>query len=750
MIGSSPTGATRRARCAVAGSVLALCGLYCVSALAAGNGFDLRKIPKEEIRSISASSTSDGLLGGQPAYRAIAAIDGVQWSAWGEGSLGDGSGESIRVDLGGTRYLTRIGIVNGNARDFKQWRTHGRAKVVSLRFRGVERAATLADKQEMQMIELGAPIETDFVEIVIKRVYPGATDPTCFSEIALFEPTNVLELRPGIKEKIEAGIRDLRNPERVDIGARTLAEVGAPALPWLVGLKGERSPETRRTVAKVLGQTGSPAAAGVLTEMYAASPERPVRFAILEALKDLRTTEAVPFLLTVAEGEDTVLARKALLAMEGLGDSRTLKVFLRAVLHGDEEKAGIAIRHIEGFGDAAIKALRPYLKNKSGKVRARAVWAIGRASGERAYGTLMKFIQRGEPVIVMAALRGLGETRTPEAFDILAANIDHEENDIRAAVTGALGNFATKASAQLLETRIRTDKDPGVLKEAWRALTVAGRPGVATLKRFVESGTPEQQEEAFKRLIVTPGSPALAALIDLMGDRRRDLRKRAIAALKERSDGGEKAIVRALGHEDSAVRFAVARYLASLGKRVVPALLPVAISSEDPALRVAALRVLGEVGDRRGVTAVQKGMRDKNVQVRRAAVQAAARLPTRRYGDTLIALLDDPDDDVRLGAIEALGAGKYKGASATLAERLKAGDRNSIRIIWALGEIRDPKTVTVLAAQYKSREAFTRQKAVEALGKIGGSRALTVLMEAMVDEDRSVRRKAEAALSRKK
>ena len=748
MIGCCRRSWTPRLARGAAVGVMCLCGLLSTTALAKGAGFEVRQIPKEEIRSISASSTSDGMLGGQPAYRAIAAIDGVAWSAWGEGSIGDGTGESIRVDLGGTRYLTRVGLVNGNSRDFKQWRAHGRAKTVKLRFRLVERDFSVEDKQEMQYLDLGAPIETDFAEVVITSVYPGATDPTCFSEIALFEPTNVLELRPAIKEKIEAAVRDLRNPERADIGARALGEVGAPAIPWLVGLKADPSPETRRTVATILGQTASPAAGGVLVEIYESSPEREVRSAVLDALKGLHATDAVPFLTKVAEGEDAVFARKALLAMEGLGDKQTLKVFLRAVLHGDDAKAGVAIRHLEGFGDEAIKALKPYLRDRSDAVKARAVWATGRASGEKAYGALMKFINGGEPVIVLAALRGLGETRTPEAFDILAANADHDMPDLRAAVAGALGNFQTKAAAGLLGKIIRTDKEQSVREEAWRALTVAGRPGVAELKDFVEKGTPAQREEAFERLVLTPGTPALAALIDLMGDRRHDLKQRAIAALKERSDGGDKAIVQALGHEDSAVRFAVARYLASLGRRVVPSLLPIAMSAEDPALRVAALRVLGEVGDPRGVTALLKGMRDEQKEVRRAAVQAAARLPSKRYGDVLVALLDDPDDDVRLGAIEALGTGKYKAATPTLVDRLAAGDRNSIRIIWALGEMRDQAAVDVLAKQYRSKEAFTRQVTIEALGKIGGSQAMTVMMDAMTDPDRSVRRKAEGALAR--
>ena len=81
-------------------------------------------------------------------------------------------------------------------------------------------------------------------------------------------------------------------------------------------------------------------------------------------------------------------------------------------------------------------------------------------------------------------------------------------------------------------------------------------------------------------------------------------------------------------------------------------------------------------------------------------------------------------------------------------ERMEGGDRNSIRIIWALGELGDASAVPSLSKQLLSNEAFTRQIVVEALGKIGGNGATGLLMEAMVDPDASVRKKAELALTR--
>ena len=142
------------------------------------------------------------------------------------------------------------------------------------------------------------------------------------------------------------------------------------------------------------------------------------------------------------------------------------------------------------------------------------------------------------------------------------------------------------------------------------------------------------------------------------------------------------------------------------------------------------------------------GLKSTNRRVRRAAVRAASRIPSDDYAGILVKLLDDEDDDVRLGAVEALGATREKSAVPVLITRLEGGDRNGIRILWALGEIGDGQALPVLAKQMKSSEAFTRQMVVEALGKIGGDEATSLLFDAMVDSDSSVRKKAESALAR--
>lgn len=722
--------------------------VICLPAAALAAGFKERRIAKQEIRSVTASSTSEELLSGRPAFKLRYLTDGVNWTPWGEGVLGDGVGEKVRIELAGTRYLTKVAIANGNGRDMKMWRDHGRAKTLTFNFRSGSQTVKLKSTPAVQEFALSGPMKTDFIEIVIDAVHGGGDGPMSLSEVILYEPADVLSLKPEMREAIEKAMGELADPDMGQAAADTLATVGAPAVPWLVALKNDPNPVTRARVVSALGRTGAPDAAPVLKEIYERSSEREVKRAVLVGLRNLQSNQAVDFLGSVAQGDDAELARLALMAMEGIGDSRAMKVFLNSVIFGDEVLATTAIRHLVGFGAEATKALGPYLRDRRMNVRARAVWALGRAGGPDVQDQLIKFINTGDLPIVLAGMRGLGETGAPEAFETLAANWDHDIVQVRLTIAKALANFPKAHAAELLSKMIETDQSPEVVTAAWTSLTRMGPSGLAVFSAFIESDSPDSRAKALKILASTPGPGALSVLIDRIADKDKELRRQVLEIIRTRKDGGPPAIVEALGHEDSGVRFAATRQLVAMGGRAVPVLVESANDSDDPAVRVAAIRCLAEIGDPKAATAVVVGMGSQNRRVRRAAVRAASRVPSGAYGPTLVKLLDDGDDDVRLGAIEALGATRYSDALPMLIERMEGGDRNSIRIIWALGELGDERALKSLAKQLTSNEAFTRQIVVEALGKIGGRGATGLLMEAMVDPDPSVRRKAELALAR--
>jgi HEAT repeat protein len=84
----------------------------------------------------------------------------------------------------------------------------------------------------------------------------------------------------------------------------------------------------------------------------------------------------------------------------------------------------------------------------------------------------------------------------------------------------------------------------------------------------------------------------------------------------------------------------------------------------------------------------------------------------------LIEELKDPDHDIRDKAVEALGKTKNRKASAPLVKLLnEETDKNPI--IWALGEIGDPKAIPALNPLLDSEDKYVRFNARKALAKIG-------------------------------
>jgi hypothetical protein len=128
-------------------------------------------------------------------YHAWSAIDGRLDSPWTEGVSGPGIDEWVMLTFPGKIEVWGIGLDVGYDRDADLFRANNRIKRALLIFsNGEEVEVTLSDKQGIQMIALarapGPSIETTYVKVVIKEIYPGTRyDDTCLGEIEVLGRT---------------------------------------------------------------------------------------------------------------------------------------------------------------------------------------------------------------------------------------------------------------------------------------------------------------------------------------------------------------------------------------------------------------------------------------------------------------------------------------------------------------------------------------------------------------------------------
>ncbi|MBN9070293.1 MAG: caspase family protein [Rhizobiales bacterium] len=102
-------------------------------------------------------------------------FDGSRDTAWVEGEGGNGIGETITLHFDRPRLLAGFEIINGYDKDLKIWTANARVKDVELTMRDGRRLdVTLADVRGTSRVDLSRPVRSDFLQLRIKGVYPGA------------------------------------------------------------------------------------------------------------------------------------------------------------------------------------------------------------------------------------------------------------------------------------------------------------------------------------------------------------------------------------------------------------------------------------------------------------------------------------------------------------------------------------------------------------------------------------------------
>ncbi len=151
-----------------------------------------------------------------------------------------------------------------------------------------------------------------------------------------------------------------------------------------------------------------------------------------------------------------------------------------------------------------------------------------------------------------------------------------------------------------------------------------------------------------------------AALVELLQDPSPDVRRTAALSLgKIGHSAGTQGLAKALSDPDPLVREYSAWALGQIGEEInMNAALAVvsALGDEHPAVKQSAAKALGNIGIRGPmIPLLIEGLKVGEVQSRRAIVDALMHLEGKDAYPALLAVLDDPDPNVRQGAIAALG-----------------------------------------------------------------------------------------------
>lgn len=170
------------------------------------------------------------------------------------------------------------------------------------------------------------------------------------------------------------------------------------------------------------------------------------------------------------------------------------------------------------------------------------------------------------------------------------------------------------------------------------------------------------------------------------------------------------------------------------------------MNDHDQYVKEGAAIALGKLKDKQAVEPLFQLLKSESESMRRTAETALSTLGECAT-EPLLAMLRDPDWDVRWRTTHILGEIKDHRAVEALIESLKDENKYVVEgAITALGEIKDKRAVEPLMEALKDSNKYVREEATNALGEIKDERALHALVDVLSDKDWGVRWGAANAL----
>jgi len=214
--------------------------------------------------------------------------------------------------------------------------------------------------------------------------------------------------------------------------------------------------------------------------------------------------------------------------------------------------------------------------------------------------------------------------------------------------------------------------------------------GIAVLITLLQDEHPDTRRTAAESLGKIGDRSALPAVLPLLTDPVPAVRATAVQALGRVATADDGAVIAGLAH---------------------------LLDDSDERVRQAAALAIGEIEPSpRQLTPVADLLRASDVQIRRAAVRALISLDTAQVIEWLLPLLDDPDAEVRQGAVSALGFSGDARVTAALWKRLVHDPSPAVRAETAyhLGELSGQDTRPLLRAALEKETDHGVRRWIEA------------------------------------
>jgi HEAT repeat protein len=353
-----------------------------------------------------------------------------------------------------------------------------------------------------------------------------------------------------------------------------------------------------------------------------------------------------------------------------------------------------------------------------------------------------------QPALIFLLVSGLS-AQTPAAPDnrdlgrialrALSSALSDHDPEVRAKAAAAWGEMGNPTAKTLLKRALKDDNAMVRVEAAYALHRLGSDEALADIKAWVEPSAGADK--------------ALSPAQELKWFARNESRIRAIERLSEIGGEDVVALFeKTLRDPSGAVRDATSIALAKMGLEGFAEQFVDAAKDPDEATRAAALRALGEIGKSDWLDAIERSASDPGVSAREEAMRALGRFSSTDTTRLLARGAKDKDARVRLRALESLAHSTDPSVLPLLQEIAKTQTDMQTQLLcqqglWRRGQAGDFQTVSAALAR---KDNDLKMLALEVLGAASTDAANAKLREVLaLEHDGKIRvRAAELVIKR--
>ena len=338
-----------------------------------------------------------------------------------------------------------------------------------------------------------------------------------------------------------------------------------------------------------------------------------------------------------------------------------------AALLGDEKLSHMARYGLEPIPDPAVDdALRDALGKLKGRPLVGVIGSIGVRRDAKAVAALAKMLQDPDTEVAQAAARALGKIGNSAAAKALQGVLANAPAASQLALCEGLFRCAEALAAKgqrdeviTIYDQLRNLQAPHQVRggAVRGAILTRGKDGLTLLRQYLRSDDYILFSAAVQTAGELPGTEVTQALAAELNRLPADNQILVMQALGNRRDAAAlPTIVKTAKSGEAALRVTALKVLGQLGDAsVVPTLFEAAVESNAEVAKAAQDTLVGLTSTKEVDAAILAVVEKGESKTRLVAIDVVAQRRMVTGNPLLFKVADDPDKQIRIAAIEALG-----------------------------------------------------------------------------------------------